>query len=167
MEEDLNDEPNTNYIPLNVTNTEMHTDNNKNITEDDSSYAATFYSVEYPDRVDCGENDIESLLLNRTSAELCRICFEDEGREMVELPCKHHICSICRDLIKNKECPFCRKYYGQPRSNNTVRRTASNRTTTTRNVASDPSCNVTKIVNTCILYACMIFLLYLFISNSR
>ena len=162
MDADLNAALNSNYVSLNQIDTKTSSITN---IESDNNCNSTFYSVEYSDMQDYCENDIESILLCRSSAELCRICFEYEDREMVELPCKHHICSICKDLIKKKECPFCRKYYGPPKKNTTRNTINTTTQSNTQNTTSNSSCSPHRIINCFILYACLLFTFYFFLRN--
>jgi len=57
--------------------------------------------------------DVESgsNLIDTSTSEICKICFEDEN-EMTKLPCGHYLCIKCKAKIKNKICPWCRASYG-------------------------------------------------------
>ena len=106
-------------------------------------------------------DDIESQLLDKSSAELCRICYEDDTI-MVELPCHHHLCEICKSKLKKKECPFCRQPFIVKKSKLFVRRT----TNTNNDNDEGNSSQICKVINTILVYTLFLIMIYLFLFNK-
>jgi hypothetical protein len=106
-------------------------------------------------------DDIESQLLDKSSAELCRICYEDDTI-MVELPCHHHLCEICKSKLKKKECPFCR----QPFIVNTSKLLVRRNTNSNNDNDEGNSSQLCRVINTILVYTLFLIMIYLFLFNK-